>query len=244
MATTDGAPVTTSEDGAIQPIGPKKVRTVVVRPDGTILSSEAAPADGSAPATASAPASEPLPYSADAAPAPTPAAPTPAPAASGNGSDIAELESAGADGGRIAASEGGSTTMAAEPLPADPTPVAEAPAEPAPAPRATERAVASVDDSAPMDLSTRSQPAAASGSGMLVQVSSQRSEEAALSTYNDLKKRFPSILGSYEANIQRADLGAKGVYYRVRVGPFAANDAQRLCDALKGAGGDCLLAQR
>jgi hypothetical protein len=79
---------------------------------------------------------------------------------------------------------------------------------------------------------------------MLVQVSSQRSEETAQSTFNDLQKRFPAILGKYEPNIQRADLGARGVYYRVRVGPFTGPDAQKVCDALKGAGGDCILAPR
>ena len=45
---TAAAPPVESESDRIQPIGPKKVRTVVVRPDGTIVSSEAAPADGSA----------------------------------------------------------------------------------------------------------------------------------------------------------------------------------------------------
>ena len=79
---------------------------------------------------------------------------------------------------------------------------------------------------------------------MLVQVSSQRSEDAARATYRDLQARYPTVLGNYPPNIQRADLGDRGVYYRVRVGPFAGSDAQRVCDALKGAGGDCVLTGR
>src|SRR6185436_13113237 len=59
-------------DGA-NPIGPRKVRTVVVRPDGTIVSSEAVPADGSAgapPATGDGDsAAGATPPGADAAPA-------------------------------------------------------------------------------------------------------------------------------------------------------------------------------
>ena len=41
----------------------------------------------------------------------------------------------------------------------------------------------------------------------------------------------------------RADLGEKGIYYRVRVGPFNDGDAARLCGDLKAAGGDCILAR-
>ena len=50
------------------------------------------------------------------------------------------------------------------------------------------------------------------GGGFLVQVSSQRSQETALSTFHDLQRRYPSILGDREPNIQRADLGERGVY--------------------------------
>jgi hypothetical protein len=84
-------------------------------------------------------------------------------------------------------------------------------------------------------------PAPASG-GVLVQMSAQKSEEAAKSTYHDLQVKYPTILGSLDANIQRADLGEKGVYFRVRVGPFASADAQRICGDLKAAGGSCILA--
>ena len=42
--------------------------------------------------------------------------------------------------------------------------------------------------------------------------------------------------------VHRADLGAKGIYYRVLVGPFAnANEAVELCGKLKAAGGNCLI---
>src|SRR5262249_61831579 len=84
-------------------------------------------------------------------------------------------------------------------------------------------------------------PATQSG-GVLVQISAQKSEEAAKSTYHDLQAKFPTILGSLDPNIQRADLGEKGIYYRVRVGPFTSADAQRICGDLKAAGGSCILA--
>jgi cell division protein FtsN len=42
--------------------------------------------------------------------------------------------------------------------------------------------------------------------------------------------------------VRRADLGAKGIYYRTMVGPFAsADEASDLCTKLKAAGGSCLV---
>ena len=75
----------------------------------------------------------------------------------------------------------------------------------------------------------------------MVQVSSQKSEDGARATFKDLQAHYPKILGNYPVDIQRADLGDKGVFFRARVGPFSQSDAQKLCDDLKSAGGDCLL---
>ena len=80
--------------------------------------------------------------------------------------------------------------------------------------------------------------------GMMVQISSQRTQDAAQATFRDLQARYSGVLGGYQANIQKADLGDRGTYYRVRVGPFAAADAQSVCGALKNAGGDCVLSAR
>lgn len=88
-------------------------------------------------------------------------------------------------------------------------------------------------------------PASAAAGDFVVQVSSQRSEEAARSAYAGLQRRFPSVLGDLSPDIVRADLGSRGVFYRVRVGPMetrlAAND---FCQSLKNAGGDCIVARR
>jgi hypothetical protein len=84
---------------------------------------------------------------------------------------------------------------------------------------------------------------AAPSSGAFVQVSSQKSERAAKSTYRGLQAKFPAIFGKLDPNIQRADFDGKGVYYRVRVGPLALADAKRICGSYKAAGGDCLIAQ-
>jgi cell division protein FtsN len=83
--------------------------------------------------------------------------------------------------------------------------------------------------------------ATASG-GYTVQVSSQHSEEEAQSSFRGLQAKYPNLLGGHEPIIRRADLGAKGIYYRAMVGPFASADqATELCSNLKAAGGSCLV---
>ncbi len=76
------------------------------------------------------------------------------------------------------------------------------------------------------------------GSGEYVaQLASQRSETEALSAYANLQQRFPSILSDLIPLIQRADLGPKGVWYRLRVGPMQSkSEAANLCNKLKRAG--------
>jgi hypothetical protein len=75
-----------------------------------------------------------------------------------------------------------------------------------------------------------------------VQVSSQRSEAEAQSSFRTLQAKYPNILGGRQPIIRRADLGDKGIYYRAQVGPFATLDqATELCSSLKAAGGQCVV---
>jgi hypothetical protein len=84
--------------------------------------------------------------------------------------------------------------------------------------------------------------AKAAAGGYFVQVSSQRSEADALASLRSLQEKFPSELGDRDAIIRRADLGAKGIYYRAMTGPFAsADEADQLCRSLKAAGGECII---
>ena len=84
---------------------------------------------------------------------------------------------------------------------------------------------------------------AAQSDGAFVQVSAQKSESAAKSIYRGLRVKFKAIFGKLHPNTQRADLGDKGVYYRVRVGPFALADAKKICGNYKAAGSDCVIAR-
>ncbi|MGN6461853.1 MAG: SPOR domain-containing protein [Pseudolabrys sp.] len=99
---------------------------------------------------------------------------------------------------------------------------------------------------APVPTRTASVPppraaAPVAGSGAFVQVSSQRSEADAQAAFRSLQSKYPSVLGSRALTVHRADLGAKGTYYRAMVGPLASADAVELCTSLKAAGGSCII---
>jgi hypothetical protein len=75
-----------------------------------------------------------------------------------------------------------------------------------------------------------------------VQVTSQRSEADAEASFQSLQAKYPSQLGGRHPIVRRADLGAKGVFYRALVGPFASMEqAAGVCSSLKAAGGSCVV---
>ncbi|MCB1423108.1 MAG: SPOR domain-containing protein [Nitratireductor sp.] len=224
------------------PLGlpPKKVRTLVVKPDGTIVSGGAATmqsdqADG-----------EPLPLS----PQPQALAMAQTDDASGSAAQAVQQQETEAssvialDGAR---STGEIATPTPSPLPAPEPPVAVAPAPkpvaPAPAAESDPGAptqIAAVSESSPQPAAAR--PAVTS-SEWKIQVSSQRSREAAESSFSNIKQRFSSILGSRSAAIERADIDGKGTFYRVKVLADSKSDATDICNRLKGAGGSCFVTR-
>lgn len=155
------------------------------------------------------------------------------------------------------------------PGPATPTrvaSVANVPAVPAQAPIAAQPRpvappsvpVAHPQSRGPLSLSPDAQPAApaptrtasvpppraaapVAGSGAFVQLSSQRSEADAQAAFRSLQGKYPSVLGNRALTVHRADLGAKGIYYRAMVGPLASAEAVELCTSLKSAGGSCII---
>jgi hypothetical protein len=87
-------------------------------------------------------------------------------------------------------------------------------------------------------------PSTSGEGGYVVQVSSQRSEAEAHASFRAMQSKYRSVLGDQQAIIRRADLGARGTYYRAMVGPFASSaEAGHLCSALKAAGGQCFIVR-
>ncbi len=78
--------------------------------------------------------------------------------------------------------------------------------------------------------------------GFMVQLSSQKSEAEAQSSFRGLQAKFPNELGGLAPVVRRADLGNKGVFFRTMVGPFAsAQEASQFCANYKAAGGQCVV---
>jgi cell division septation protein DedD len=130
----------------------------------------------------------------------------------------------------------------AEPtLPARSEPRTATPPTPASTGAADTQAVAT-----PRELPTVSyrNEGAASGSH-LVQVGAFRSEAEATAQWNSLQKKLGELATGKSDDIERADLGSKGVYYRLRIGPFASKaEATDYCSELKQRGTDCLIKAR
>ncbi len=86
-------------------------------------------------------------------------------------------------------------------------------------------------------------PAAAAPTKYVVQVGSKKNQTDALASFADMQQKYPSLLANYRPMVQKADLGAKGVWYRLRIGPIADKTAAtKLCGQLKSQGlPDCLV---
>ncbi|TIN51847.1 MAG: SPOR domain-containing protein, partial [Mesorhizobium sp.] len=86
-------------------------------------------------------------------------------------------------------------------------------------------------------------PAAAGGGSWSMQIASQPTVESAQSTYQDLQRRYGSVLAGRTANIVKAQIAGKGTFYRVRVPAQSRNDAINLCTNYKAAGGTCFVSR-
>jgi len=245
LADAGSTTVDPNQDGLVN----RKVRTVTVRPDGTIVSGddslagsailpvdrpdvpEVPGADFSTPelvASAQAETATPAAVETPVAETATPAAPAAEP-----GSDIAVVDATGA------AVPGTTARMPME-RPADFASIASAAIAAAnanPAPVAA-TPTASAPAAAPQPAATTT---AGGSAAAYVQLASQRSEEAARQSAQAIATRYGVLFGGASLEIQRVDLGERGIYYRVLVPAASRDSASNICTNVKAAGGDCLL---
>jgi hypothetical protein len=81
---------------------------------------------------------------------------------------------------------------------------------------------------------TTASPAAA-----YVQLASQRSEQAAQQTATEIQNRFGGLFNGTSLEVQRVDLGERGIYFRVRLPAQSLQSATQICNSVKANGGDC-----
>jgi cell division septation protein DedD len=72
-------------------------------------------------------------------------------------------------------------------------------------------------------------------------VSAQNSEQEAQAAFRSMQAKYPNQLGGQQPVVRRKDL-ASGVKYGAQVGPYGSREeAARLCESIKAAGGPCFV---
>ncbi|MCW2243177.1 SPOR domain-containing protein [Azospirillum canadense] len=124
---------------------------------------------------------------------------------------------------------------AALPTPPKPT----APAAQAPAPQAAKPAPSPAAAPAAPPAPAK----AAGGGGWRIQLASLRSEAEATAEWKRLSGRHPDALGGLSMQVVKADLGEKGVYYRVQGVGLNEDRAKAACAQLKAQSVGCVVVR-
>lgn len=182
-----------------------------------------------APAVKTAPP-PPAPVKAVVAPAPKPAAAPAAPK-----SVAALIQQAN-----------GTPAVAAKPAPVTPPPAMKQAVIPAPvggpatgAPHQLGAPVAATPAAPKVAAAPAAKPAASGG--YVLQIGAYKSQADADAAWKTYKAKHAALLSGYNSDVQQADLGEKGTWYRLRVGGLGDKEvATALCDRLKADGGACI----
>ncbi len=250
----------------------RRVKTMIVRPDGKLVEQEvpapvvAAPSADKLPAAGVKPAeiasqmpapSGTLSQSSAVVADATPAAAAVVPASLPSGPSA---EPAGATISDLAAAapieDGAAMPVSAEVSPANSdVPAEDAASAPIRAPVPTSRpseqpvnVVAAVTDQgtvrAPGQPSSAAGNEAANGAGgYVIQIASLPSQADAQKSYQNLSTKFAAVIGGRGVDIKAAEIAGKGTFYRVRIPAGSKSDAVALCEKYRAAGGSCLVAR-
>jgi len=108
--------------------------------------------------------------------------------------------------------------------------------EPAPPP-ARKAAPATPPAAKPAPKVAAAVPTTSTGAGYVAVLSSQKTRMDALKAFADLQQKYGEALSGRVPDVQEANLGEKGIWYRVVVGPPGSREAANgVCSQLKSAG--------
>ncbi|OJU52049.1 MAG: hypothetical protein BGO03_18525 [Mesorhizobium sp. 61-13] len=218
-----------NDQSGVALVTPRKVRTMIVKPDGSLV-----PREEPQPASVQVAATEP------ADPAPQLVVNPTTDDQTGAVSPETETKAAPA----VAAAP--APAVAAQPQ--APQPAAQSAVTPALAPvapqRPAEQPVDIVGEVKPDQVAAVDPAGGAAAPGAWsMQIASQPSVDSAQSTYQDLARRYASVLEGRSVNIVKAEVAGKGTFYRVRVAANSRNEAISLCENYKAAGGNCFVSK-
>lgn len=102
-----------------------------------------------------------------------------------------------------------------------------------------------VSDSEAVAPTPRDAAAIAPQGPYVVQLAALQSEAAIEGAWRRLATRAPDLFATAHLDVERADLGARGIYYRVRAGYFPDRaSATQFCDRIRQMGQDCIISAR
>jgi hypothetical protein len=210
----------------------RRVKTVSVRPDGTLISSDTEPdtpvAESPAPAPNPVPAVKPENAGAAALAATPTIDLTAKPAAKSSARvNLAKADAPAPADDANAPLQLGSVAHAAKP---------EKPRKPKPA------VVADATPSAAETNTTPTFETASAGGGWAVQLAAPRSESEAQGAVTRLQNKYGDDLGSTSLAVHKAEVNGETIY-RVRAGGLSKAEALTMCKKLKASGGDCFIAR-
>lgn len=88
-------------------------------------------------------------------------------------------------------------------------------------------------------------PVFASNGRYVAQLAALQSEPATEAAWRRYASRAPDLFRDAHLDVERADLGQRGIYYRVRAGFFADREnAARFCERIRQMGQDCVVTAR
>ncbi|MCB1418809.1 MAG: SPOR domain-containing protein [Notoacmeibacter sp.] len=204
-------------------VAPRRVKTFIVRPDGTLVANEAPEPQAAIEKPVEVAKAEPAP-----APKPTAAPKIEEPAAL---TPVAKAEPK-PEPKAPAAKPVQTTTIK---RPAQPEAVPVVPSRPA------EQPVNIVGTTRQANTPAAAAPAQqVASSPAWVQIASQPSRELAQTSYRNALARFGSIINGKGVNIAAADIPGRGTFHRVNIPAASFNEAVAMCKRIKAAGGDCL----
>lgn len=87
--------------------------------------------------------------------------------------------------------------------------------------------------------------AKASASGQRVQLGAFKTKKEADETWLKIRRQHTEVVGSYGYDVEKADLGAKGVFYRLQiVGLKDTTEAQNMCKKLSARQQGCFVVKK
>jgi cell division septation protein DedD len=76
-----------------------------------------------------------------------------------------------------------------------------------------------------------------------IQLVATKTEDEAKAELQRLRAKHGGVIGKLNTTIVRADLGEKGVFYRVQAGPLDAEGAKAACAQLRQQNAGCIVVR-